>query len=448
MFRRLAFQILAPVILLLAGIVSLFAWLGFEQSRHAKQEALVRLERLAAACSGVTIPRTRFILEIMRGMSGAELILCGADGHPATDETGAPLATIAINGPLPTQTVAANLVWPGRRWLACRIPWGRENQFTVAALMDRDSIERATRNALLGTIGIGSAIGLPCVAFALWLASRLGRRIAGVMRQTERIAQGDFSPIDIPGGTMELEELGRAINAMATRLRVHEAELRAAERAGLVGQLGAGVAHQVRNSATGARLAIQLHAKALGDPVPEDLRVAIRQLDLIELQARQLLELGRPSGRERTLVNPLSLADDVVAMAGPRCRHSGITLEWHHPHEPVPPFLADGEGLRMALLNLITNAVEAAGPRGEVHLSLAQKSGGFIEFGIRDNGPGPAPQVLDRLFEPFATAKREGIGLGLAVARRVAREHGGDVSWRRDGTMTTFTLTARKADNP
>ena len=448
MFRRLAFQILAPVILLLAGIVSLFAWLGFEQSRQAKQEALLRLDRLAAACSEVTIPRTRFILEIMRGMSGAELIICAADGHPATDEAGAPLATIPINGPLPTQTMAANLDWPGRRWLGCRIPWGKENQFTVAALVDRDSIEQAARNALLGTIGIGSAIGLPCVAFALWLASRLARRIAGVMRQTERIAQGDFSPIDIPEGTMELEELGRAINAMATRLRVHEVELRAAERSGLVGQLGAGVAHQVRNSATGARLAVQLHAKALGDPMPEDLRVAIRQLDLIEMQARQLLELGRPSQRQWTLVDPARLADDVVAMLGPRCRHAGIALEWRRPMEPVPPLLADGEGLRMALLNLVTNAVEAAGPRGEVHLSLAENHDHFIEFAIRDNGPGPAPQLVDRLFEPFATAKREGIGLGLAVARRVAREHGGDVSWRRDGTMTTFTLTARKAETP
>lgn len=447
MGRRLAFQILAPVILLVAGAVALFAWLGFEQRRQAKREALVRLDRLADACSEVTIPRTRFILEIMRGMSGAELILCGADGHLATDETGTPLATIPLGGPLPTQAVATNLEWPRHRWLGCRIPWGRENQFTVAALVDRDAIEQAARHALLGTIGIGAAIGLPGVAFALWLGSRLTRRIAGVIRQTERIAQGDFAPIEIPEGTMELEELGRAINAMATRLRVHEAELRASERAGLVGQLGAGVAHQVRNSATGARLAVQLHARSLGDPMPEDLRVAIRQLDLIELQARQLLELGRPSGRERTLVNPVSLVDDVVAMAGPRCRHSGITLEWLHPRETVPSLLADAEGLRMALLNLVTNAVEAAGPRGEVRVSVEGQANGRVEFVIHDNGPGPAPHLADRLFEPFATAKREGIGLGLSVARRVAREHDGEVSWRRDGATTTFTLTVGKAEN-
>jgi signal transduction histidine kinase len=247
---------------------------------------------------------------------------------------------------------------------------------------------------------------------------------------------------------MELEELGRAINAMATRLRVHEAELRVSERSGLVGQLGAGVAHQVRNSATGARLAVQLHAKALGNPMPEDLAVAIRQLDLIEIQARQLLELGRPSARSKTLVNPTALADDVASMVGPRCRHSGITLEWRHPRESSPPILADAESLRMALLNLVTNAVEAAGPRGEVRVSLAGHADGSIEFTIQDNGPGPAPHLVDRLFEPFATGKREGIGLGLAVARRVAREHGGDVSWRRDGAITTFTLTTGKAENP
>ena len=448
MFRKLAFQILAPVILLLAGIMALFAWLGFEQRRQAHREVLVRFDRLAQACAGVTIPRTRLILEVMRGMSGAELILCGLDGTPASDEAGILLSTIAIEGPLPALDSAASIAWPGRRWVGCRIPWGRENQFTVVALVDRDSIEKAARNGILGTIGIGCAIGVPCVAFALWLASRLTRRIASVIRQTERIAQGDFAPIDIPEGTMELEELGRAINAMATRLRVHEAELRVSERSSLVGQLGAGVAHQVRNSATGARLAVQLHAKALGNPMPEDLAVAIRQLDLIEIQARQLLELGRPSARSKTLVNPAALADDVASMVGPRCRHSGITLEWRHPLESSPPILADAESLRMALLNLVTNAVEAAGPRGEVRVSLAGHADGSIEFTIQDNGPGPAPHLVDRLFEPFATGKREGIGLGLAVARRVAREHGGDVSWRRDSAITTFTLTTGKAKNP
>ena len=60
---------------------------------------------------------------------------------------------------------------------------------------------------------------------------------------------------------------------------------------------------------------------------------------------------------------------------------------------------------------------------------------------MRDNGPGPSSALIPRLFEPFATGKSEGVGLGLAVARRVAREHGGDVTWHRDADTTVFTLT-------
>jgi signal transduction histidine kinase len=440
MSRGLPFQVLAPVILLLAGFLSLLAWLGASQRQQSRAEALLRLKRLAAACAGVTIPRTPLVLEIMSDMSGAELVVCGPDGIPVADEAGNALSTLPVSGPLPSAPTPGNLDWPDRRWLASLVPLDKESRYFLAALVDRDPIDRAARDALKGTIVAGTAAGLPCVAMALWLASRLGGRIARLKRQTERIAHGDFAPIDIPSGTTELEDLGRAVNAMASRLRAHEEESRAAERASLVGQLGAGVAHQVRNAATGARLALQLHAKSAGEPMPEELAVAIRQLDLIELQSRQMMDLARPPRLDREAVDPAVLLDDVVALAGPKCRHAMITLDWNRPVIPAPAIHADAEALRMALLNIVMNAVEAAGPRGLVRVSLAWGPDGSATFTVADNGPGPPPRLAGRLFEPFASGKRVGIGLGLAVARRVARDHGGDVSWLRDRDETVFTL--------
>ncbi|MBM4096800.1 MAG: HAMP domain-containing histidine kinase [Planctomycetes bacterium] len=447
MSRGLAFQVLTPVILLLAGFLALLARLGASHYQQARAEALLRLKRLAAACAGVTIPRTPLVLEIMRDMSGAELVVCGPDGLPMADEAGLPLSTLPLAGPLPDTRAPANLDWPNRRWLASLVPLDRENRHFLAALVDRDPIDSAAREALLGTVVAGTAAGLPCLAMALWLASRMGGRLARLKRQTERIAQGDFAPIDIPSGTKELEDLGRAINAMAFRLRAHEDELRASERASLVGQLGAGVAHQVRNAATGARLAIQLHAKSAGEPIPEDLVVALRQLDLIELQSRQMMDLARPPRPDRKLVDPVGLVDDVVNLAGPKCRHAMITLDWQAPEKPSAPIVADAEALRMALLNIVMNAVEAAGPRGLVRVRLAPGESGSASFRVADNGQGPSPRLAGRLFQPFASTKREGIGLGLAVARRVARDHGGDVSWTREGDETVFTLTT-KAPSP
>jgi len=103
--------------------------------------------------------------------------------------------------------------------------------------------------------------------------------------------------------------------------------------------------------------------------------------------------------------------------------------------------MADGDALRLVLINLLTNAMEAAGPGGSIEISMQEQRGQKLAIEVRDNGPGPSPALIPRLFEPFATGKSEGVGLGLAVARRVAREHGGDVTWHRDADTTVFKLT-------
>lgn len=443
MLRRLSFQILAPVILLLVGVMVMVIWLGMGQWRRARAEALQKFEHVGQACSGVTIPRTRLILDVMRDLSGAELILCNATGVPLTDEQGELLATVAIASPLPhfQSGVTTELQTGRQRWLARYLPWGTGDQFWVLVLLDLDALDRSAWNAMIPVMVTGTTVGCGGLALAWIIAAGITHRFSVLMRQTARIAQGDFTPMDLPTQTAELEELSRSVNQMAAHLNANAESLRQSERASLIGQIGAGMAHQIRNAATGARLAIQLHARAtVGDP-PEDLRVALRQLELIELQVRQLLELGRPSPRLRQQINPCALIDDAVALVRPRYRHSGTLLKWSCPDTAMEMPLVDGVGLRLVLINLLTNALEAAGPGGTVEIVIRESQEPFISIDVRDNGPGPAPALIPRLFEPFATGKHDGVGLGLAVARRVAREHGGDVCWHRENDTTVFTLT-------
>jgi signal transduction histidine kinase len=102
--------------------------------------------------------------------------------------------------------------------------------------------------------------------------------------------------------------------------------------------------------------------------------------------------------------------------------------------------VGDPDQLAHLFLNVLTNAVEAAGTGGwvEVRWGAAPTQGVFAE--IRDSGPGPTPDVASRLFEPFVTGKPEGVGLGLAVARQVAVAHGGSIQWRRDTAGTCFRV--------
>jgi signal transduction histidine kinase len=206
----------------------------------------------------------------------------------------------------------------------------------------------------------------------------------------------------------------------------------------LLGQVSGGLAHQLRNGVTGAMLALQLHARGCSSGDREALDVALRQLALLEANLKRFLDLGRAEKPQREPTNLNALLDEAVALLRPQCRHTTIELRWQAPTELLT-IQGDPAQLSHLILNVLGNAIEAAGPGGSVELRLLQKEGqACIE--VLDSGPGPPPELADCVFEPFATGKPEGIGLGLAVARQAAEAHGGSIRWRRVDGRTCFEI--------
>jgi signal transduction histidine kinase len=141
----------------------------------------------------------------------------------------------------------------------------------------------------------------------------------------------------------------------------------------------------------------------------------------------------------------VKLVDEAVALLRPQCRHAHVTLQWQPPGQS-PVVAGDSGQLGHLFLNLIGNAVEAAGPGGWVEVTMPDECAGrngagkWCAIEISDSGPGPPAEIAPRLFEPFVTSKEGGVGLGLAVARRVAEAHGGRLSWRREAERTYFRI--------
>jgi signal transduction histidine kinase len=194
----------------------------------------------------------------------------------------------------------------------------------------------------------------------------------------------------------------------------------------------------LRHGVAGARLAVQLHGRACGADA-ETLEVALRQLTLVEMQLKRFLDLGRALELRRERCALGKLVDEAVALLGPQCRHAHIELHYESAGDG-PMLHGDPAQLGHLLLNVLTNAIDAAGPEGHVEVRLQRAEAERASVEVYDSGPGPPAEVAAKLFEPFVTGKREGVGLGLAVARQVAEAHGGTIGWRREDGRTCFRI--------
>jgi signal transduction histidine kinase len=292
---------------------------------------------------------------------------------------------------------------------------------------------------------LGASVGAASLALAIGLGQGLSRRIRDLERRTRLIAAGDFGLMPLPRRNDEIRDLAQSINEMAQRLAQFHETTQRTERLRLLGQVSGGLAHQLRNGLTGVRLAVQLFAReCAGQTDTAALDVALRQLTLLESNLKRFLDLGREGDGQKEPCSLPALIQQAIELVRPQCRHAGIELCW--------PTLAgehvvrgDAGRLGQLILNLLGNAIEAAGPGGIVQVSLFEEQrlaseSSVVVLEVLDSGPGPNAELAQRLFEPFVTGKPEGVGLGLAVARQVAEAHGGSVHWQRKGGWTCFRV--------
>jgi signal transduction histidine kinase len=446
------YQLLLPLLTLLLGVVGISTWTALASADRARRQIETQVRRVAHTLSDSTFPLHRIVLDRMKLLSGADFLLITPDGgRTATlraDALELPPAE-AIVEDWETLRLGPRVVVGERAYLGSGvrlpprgdIPGGGTLYILYPEELWRSALWEAVRPSLV----LGGFAGLASLVLAVAVAEHFSRRVRGLERRTRQIAAGDFSPMPLPGRDDELRDLGRSINEMAEQLARLQETVQRSERLRLLGQVGGGLAHQLRNGLTGARLALQLHAREGRDNGDgEALAVALRQLTLLEAHLKRFLDLGRTGPLDlsaREPINLRSLVSEAVALLGPRCKHARIDLRWQPPAEDAT-VLGDGGQVEQLLLNVLGNAVEAAGPGGWVEVALRRERvpAPLVIIEVSDSGPGPPAELAAKLFEPFVTGKPEGVGLGLAVARRVAEAHGGGITWGRDGGATRFRI--------
>jgi signal transduction histidine kinase len=441
-------QLLLPMLsvvvltIVLATITS--AYFGGRWARRQQQEALARV---VSSLTDANFPLSAAVLRRMSGLSGAEFALVDRQGQFRTatlDVTESQLAELRGHPSsglenLPTSPVVE---LSGKQYLWARVPVHAPGNATdlLVVLYPEELLWTAAVEAMWPSLATGALSVIVVIAMTTLLARRFVQPIQRLGRQAEAITNGHFEPLPLSSRNDELRDLAVSMNTIAQRLTLYEQTVRSSERLRTLEQLGAGMAHQLRNWATGARMAMELHRRRCCAVEDESLDVALRQLAFMEYYVQRFLNIGRQP-TERCGIGLANMVSEALSLVGPACEHGGVELKF--AQSAAPAIEGDAEQLQQALLNLLLNAIEAASQRTNaqrrVDVVLDHESD-WAHIAIYDSGAGPRETVRDRLFEPFVSEKAEGTGLGLAVAREIVEHHGGTLSWSRAAERTCFCI--------
>ncbi len=302
-------------------------------------------------------------------------------------------------------------------------------------------IARGLGTAVLAVVGVALLTGGAALVFGRVL---VGSRVDRLVEKTRQVARGDLDkPVGLAGGD-ELAALGAALERMSADLarlqrtarEEGEARLTAeralahADRLRTVGELAAGVAHELGTPLNVITGRAQLIARRAEDErTRADATVVRDQVARIGRIVRAMMDFSRASTPAPTRFDLADLVErSMELLAGP-ARKANVSLRLHAPAEGVP-IVADPEQLTHVVTNLVLNAVHASPDGGFVHVRVEPARAGGAALVVEDEGPGVPEADRDRVFEPFFTTKApgDGTGLGLSIVRRIVSDHGGRIT--------------------
>ena len=222
---------------------------------------------------------------------------------------------------------------------------------------------------------------------------------------------------------------------MTRELKENREELVKAEKNAAWREMARQVAHEIKNPLTPIQLSASLLRRAHAEQSPEFEAILERTTDVIDRQVRNMRDIAKDfyrfAGEHRAPV-PVDAAEilrEVFDLDAAWAEAEGIrlVLEAVAPDAPHAIVEADPDELRRALVNLVSNAIEAMEDGGTIHGSV-EVAAGRVVITVADTGKGIPDDVLERLFEPYFTTRSSGTGLGLAIVRRIIEDRGGEVS--------------------
>jgi signal transduction histidine kinase len=300
-------------------------------------------------------------------------------------------------------------------------------------------------SGLLAGYGISRAVSHSIVRLSVPIRDAAGKlnEIVGPITLAARWGLDELEGV--------LHTIAERIGAVIERLQQSERDARKAEHLAAVGQMAAGMAHELRNPLMPMKILVQAAAERSPSPGLDesDLAVLEQEITRLERSIQLFLDFARPPQIEKRTFEVGEMLTSLVGLLQPRAERQGVRLECRWPEQPVL-IQADVGQLRQLVLNLVLNALDATGHGGTILLEMAPSaepsegdgpSERWLTLRVSDTGAGLPPGLGLRIFEPFVSTKETGLGLGLSICKRIVEAHGGDIqASNRPGGGAVFTI--------
>ena len=328
----------------------------------------------------------------------------------------------------------------GAAWYAHRC----QSQTPGVSSQNEIVAERIAAGCLL--LGACGAVASLLTGYAV---TRAVRHTVALLHGPIRKATGKLEevvgPVDLeePQGLHDLAssltDLADRVVTVVDQLQQNQLELLRAEQLAALGQLAAGLAHELRNPLTAIKILVQTAAEAGEGATLEGRDVVVLKEELARLEdsLQRFLDFAKPPSLEKRRFDLRDVVRNLLDLISARVALQQVRLQSELPQDPVEIW-ADREQIRQLLLNTMLNALDAVGHGGEISVALnadgapdppATESDQcpWATVLVRDSGPGIPVELENRIFEPFVSTKETGLGLGLAICRRIAEAHGGRI---------------------
>lgn len=298
----------------------------------------------------------------------------------------------------------------------------------IMSIAPQTEILRAFRN---DNMVILMTVFLLALGLMVYFIGKALRPLASLSESCAAVSEGHLRPVNTQGAVGEVLALERTFNRMISSLHekeLMESKLRQAQRLSALGNLAAGIAHDVRNPLNAIKL-LSSHAATMleenGHPAEKSMKTISKEVDRLEEIVSSFLSLARESEMHRELTEIDVLVGECIRLFQKEAETRGIRLIQDLRTSGLQLHV-DAKQCTRAILNVLMNALDACPPGGRVRV-FSRRTESKCEIEIRDDGPGISKEVMETVFDPYFTTKPGGTGLGLSITRSIIEEHGGTV---------------------